>query len=308
MRGGRGSPPPPQGTGALLIPMASASRMLPREHGAYAQLGFPLATGLLMAPPPALSTVLLALAAVVFFLANEPAAILIGRRGIRLQEKDGMSARNRVRVLGGVGMGTGLAGLFLGWPGVWPEILVPGLAVACLVPMVRAGTHKTLMGELVVITVFSTLVPPLAASSGAKALEAGLAAGVWWISFVLGTLEVHAIKARAKKTPRSQWTRWASPLAAGVALGATLWIALGQATPLLRILASHGMEGGVNGGGPTLVPELVRLLPGYAAALLPPALATLVLSRLRVHPRHLKRVGWTLVMVNALTLILLLQG
>jgi hypothetical protein len=174
--------------------------------------------------------------------------------------------------------------------------------------MVWAAAHKTLPGELVVITVFSSLVPTLAASSGGKTLEAVLAAGVWWISFALGTLEVHAIKARVKKTTRSEWARWASPVAAAATLGVTLWIALGQASPRLRALASHGMEGGGSLAGTTLIPELSRLLPGYAAALLPPTLCVAVLSVLRVHPRHLKRVGWTLVIANALTLLLLFQG
>ena len=38
------------------------------------------------------------------------------------------------------------------------------------------------------------------------------------------------------------------------------------------------------------------------------ALAIFFLSLSRVHPRHLKRVGWTLVGANTLTLVLLLQG
>lgn len=49
-------------------------------------------------------------------------------------------------------------------------------------------------------------------------------------------------------------------------------------------------------------------LAGPAAALLFPALATFVLSLIRVHPKQLKRVGWSLVAANSVALVLLLQG
>jgi hypothetical protein len=66
--------------GFNLSHMESQTSLLPREHGAYAQLAFPLVTGLGLATP-SLPAVALALAAVAFFLANEPVAILLGTRG-----------------------------------------------------------------------------------------------------------------------------------------------------------------------------------------------------------------------------------
>ncbi len=265
---------------------------MPREHGAYAQLAFPLVTGLTLSwPSPA--ALLLAGAVVSFFLANEPVAILLGVRGPRLLDREGERARKRAGLLLAAGSVLGALGLLLGWPAVWPEIFLPAAAGLLLLPAVRAGRQKSLSGEILVLTAFSTLVLPLAAASDGQPVRALMAAGVWWLSFLLATLEVHAIKARLKERGPYRWTRFVSPVSAGVVVLVAGWLALGQGRPVLQTL---GLE------------EAWRYLPPAAAALLPPAVAVLALSVTRVHPRHLKRVGWTLVGANGLTLILLLQG
>jgi hypothetical protein len=297
--------------------MTAHSNLLPREHGAYAELGFPLATGLALAVPswPALA---LGAAAIALFLANEPVAILLGARGKRILEQEGRRARVRMRAL--LGLGGFLAGMGLVGAGdaVWPAVLIPAVAAAFLIPTVLAGKQKTIPGELLVVTTFSTVLLPLAAASNVPMIRAGLAACVWWTSFALATLQVHAIKARHKNRGRGRWTVWGSPLASGLTLLAALWVALGQASPTLGKWA-RGASGtsGSRAMGENAAPladgawwawEAMRHLPPAAAALLPPALAILILHFLRVHPRHLKRVGWTLVGVNTLTLVLLLQG
>lgn len=274
--------------------MANTTSLLPKEHGAYAELAFPLITGLALAAPN-LSAWALALAAVCLFLANEPLAIRLGIRGRRLKNQVGGRASTRAAFLLGGATGLGLLGTWVGTPHIWPEILFPALSGALLLPLVLVGRQKTLWGEFVVLTAFATMVLPLASASGAHPLRAAMATGVWWISFALGTLEVHAIKARIKEKARNRWTRWGSPLAAGLVVVGAGWLALGQAGPLLR-------EGGPGAS------EAARLLPPAGAALLVPALAIFLLSLLRVHPRHLKRVGWTLVGANGVALVLLLQG
>jgi hypothetical protein len=259
----------------------ATSPLLPREHGAYAQLAFPLLTGLALAVPT-LSTLALGIAAVAFFLANEPVAIQRGARGKRLQDQEGERARVQGSVLLGAGAILGAVGVVTGWPEVWPAVLFPTFAGILLVPLVLLGRQKTLPGEFLVITTFATLVLPMAAASGVDPTRASLASAVWWVSFGLGTLEVHAIKARHKNTGRAGWTRWVSPLASGLVLAGAVFLALGQ------------------GGFPASA--------GPAAALIPPSLAIFTLSLVRVHPKHLKRVGWSLVAANSLALIFLLQG
>jgi hypothetical protein len=261
--------------------MAKEHSLLPKEHGAYAELAFPLVTGLALTTPslPALS---LGLAAVFLFLANEPLAILLGARGKRLKEQLGERARMRGSFLLGGATGLGLLGVWTGGAEIWPEALFPLAAGSLLIPLVLSGKQKTLFGEFVVVTAFATLLLPLAAASGADPHRAALAAGVWWVSFGLGTLEVHAIKARLKEKGRNQWTRWGSPVASALAVTGALSVALGQI------------------GSPAAA--------GPAAALLPPSLAIFGVSLANVHPKHLKGVGWTLVAANTVALVLLLQG
>lgn len=265
--------------------MPSSASLLPKEHGAYAQLAFPLVTGLAMAVP-SISTVALGATGVAFFLANEPAAIVLGTRGGRRKKQQGPRAKIMGEGLSAAGCLLGAMGLATGWPEVWPSILYPSVAVLLLLPLVLMNRHKSLFGEILVITAFTTLMLPMAAASGVDPVRAALASAVWWLSFVLATLEVRAIKARHKArgsiNGSTGWTRWVPQLASGGVVAGAGFLALGQ------------------GNYP--------MAAGPAAALLLPALATFVLSLFRVHPKHLKRVGWGLVAANAVTLVLLLQG
>lgn len=257
--------------------MSRFGALLPREHGAYAELVFPLATGLGLARPR-LSTLALALAAVAFFLAHEPLAVLLGARGERLRSKLGNRARARGAFLLAVGIALGVVAIVSSPTTLWPSLLYPTIAALLLLPVVHAGRQKTLPGEVLVVTTFATLIFPLTAASGGSRGDAEWAFLVWWFSFFMGTLEVHAIKARHKNTRRSRWTRWGSPATSGAAAILCVWGA-GLASGSLR---------------------------WAALALLPPSVAVTVLSILRVHPRNLKRVGWTLVGANTLTLAALL--
>jgi len=260
--------------------MSGKPNLLPKEHGAYAELAFPLVTGLSLAAP-SLPAMALGMAAVFFFLAHEPLAVVLGARGKRIKDQTGDRARARGRLLLACGLILGAAGILGAGRSVWPWVLAPLLAGGLLVPLVLAGHQKSFLGEMAVVTAFSTLPLPLAVASGVAPGSACSAAGVWWGSFFLGTLEVHAIKVRHKDRGRSSWTRWVSPWASGVAVAGTLGL----------VLAGRG-----------LVP-----VP-WALAVLPPSAAVFVLSLLRVHPRNLKKVGWLLVGANSLSLLILVLG
>jgi len=260
--------------------MPGKPNLLPKEHGAYAELAFPLVTGLGLAAP-SFPSMALGTAAVFFFLAHEPLAVVLGARGTRIRDQLGARARTRGKLLLGCGLILGAAGILSAGPAVWPWILAPLSAGGLLVPLVLAGRQKSFLGEMTVVTAFSALPLPLAVASGVPPGTACFAGGVWWGSFILGTLEVHAIKVRHKDRGRSSWTRWASPWAAGLTAAGALGL----------VLAGRG-----------LVP-----VP-WALAVFPPAAAVFVLSLLRVHPRSLKRVGWLLVGANCLSLLVLLLG
>ena len=120
----------------------------------------------------------------------------------------------------------------------------------------------------------------IAAAGGAAGASLWLPALVWLGGFVPPTLAVHALKARFKAArggavaPRTRWTASAAPVVAGLVV-------------LAAVLAAAGWG-----------------LPG-SLAVLPMALAAGVVSVLAIHPRHLKRVGWTMVFTNVATLVLL---
>jgi hypothetical protein len=98
----------------------------------------------------------------------------------------------------------------------------------------------------------------------------------WVVCFALATLSVHALKYRFKRRGSGRWTVMASPILAGAV------VLLG--IPGFAWLHSAG---------------------SVAVPVLPKALAVLVLSALPANPRHLKRVGWTFVVADSLTLVVL---
>lgn len=252
------------------------SGLMPREHGAYAQLGFPLATGLAYARGD-LGAVAFAVAAIALFLAHEPVAVLAGVRGQRLREGLGGPARRRILALA-VAAALGLvAAIGLAPPRAWMAAVLPGGLGLLLVPLLGTRRLKSMAGEALVAAVFSTSVLPLALCGPASWRSAGVAAGIWFAAVLPAIVAVHAVKVAHKGRETGRWTLVAAPaLAAAVGGGAIL-------------------------GALLLPPWGLKLL-----AVLPPALAVVGVGLLRPHPRHLKRIGWTMVSADALTLALLL--
>lgn len=252
------------------------SGLMPREHGAYAQLGFPLATGLMYAggDPGAVG---FAVAAIALFLAHEPLAVLAGVRGQRLREGLGGPARKRIAALAAAAALGLVAAIGLAPPRAWMAAVLPGGLGLLLLPLLGTRRLKSLAAEALVAAVFSTSVLPLALCGPASWRSAGLAAAVWFAAVLPAIIAVHAVKVAFKGQATGRWTLIAAPaLAATVATAAVL---------------------------------AALLLPPWAVealAVLPPALAVLTIGLLRPHPRHLKRIGWTLVTADTFTLVLLL--
>ncbi len=244
--------------------------LIPREYGAYAELLFPVATGL-AAGRPGIAAWGLAGSALTWFLLYEPVAVLTGKRGERLRQAVGSRARRRIPALVVAGTVLGALAVVLSPPPARLAVLVPvGLALL-LVPIVLAGRQKTLGAELLVVAALASVLLPVAAAAGVDRRFAWMALGVWLVSFALITLVVHAIKRRRG------WTVWVAPTLAGLTAAAGAGLAATEAVPV-----------------------------AVGLALLPAALFVLVVALLRVHPRKLRVVGWSVVGANILTLILLL--
>lgn len=257
--------------------MSNPRSLWPREHGAYAELGFPILTGL-TAGVPTVAALALAGAAVALFLAHEPVAVLTGMRGERLLTSLGGQARRRAGLLVGLGVLAGAAGLGIAGPDVRLAALLPIAAGLLLVPWVLSRRQKSLAGELAVIVAFAATVLPVGLAVGASWRFAWAAGGVWLVSFGLGTLAVHALKLRHKRGSGAGWVAALScALAAAVCAAAAAGAVIG---------ALH-------------VP--------IAVAVIPPAVLVMALAVRPVHPRHLRRVGWSLVAANVITWICLLR-
>ncbi|MGE0355406.1 MAG: YwiC-like family protein [Burkholderiales bacterium] len=248
-------------------------RLLPREHGAYAELGFPLLSGLVLGAPGAAAW-LFAAAAILLFVANESVVLLLGVRGNRLRQELAVPARGLLVLLGGLGVAAGAAALWLATPEARALALVPAAFAAGLVPVVLSKNLKTLPGEVVAGAAFSAMHLPVAAAGGVAGAALWGPPFLWFAVTVSATLAVHAIKSRV--TGATPWVvpaaNWGARLALLGALAAWAWL------PGARFVAM--------------------------AACLPLA-GVVVVNRLRLSPRKLKQVGWALVAANAVAVALL---
>ena len=256
--------------------MSTSRAVLPREYGAYAELLFPLLTAFL-AGGVTVAGLGFGAAVLAGFLVREPLAVLNGVRGARLEASLGGPARRAAVALGVVfAIGAG-AGLLRAPPaGRWAA-LIPGAFALLLAPALLRGRPKTLGGEILVAGALAGMILPVGLAGTMSWRAAGVAAGVWAASFVLATLSVHAIKARAKPALGGVWTV--------------------RATPVLGlVIVTMGLLGALSG----------RLPTAAGLAVVPSVLVVLAATILRAHPRQLKRVGWSLVGANVVTLAMLL--
>ena len=249
-----------------MIPSAvpKSVSLLPREHGAYAQLGISLAVGVALVAGSVRAWGQVVAAGLVF-LASEPLLVLLGRRGEGAKRLGAQGARRRLGIYALVL----LPALVLAWGGATVrEVLsvVPALAfgLGLLALFLIQREHSTL-GELSAAAAFASSSLPVAVlgelpTRKTLVLVLGLAA-----LNGLGTILVRCYLASQRR--ERSWVR-IIPVLLGAALTAAAWV-----WGLPRILA--------------FVP-----LPLTMAALwvlvAPPA------------PRHLRRVGWLLASGTAL--------
>jgi hypothetical protein len=250
--------------------------LVPREHGAYAELGFPLASGLLLGAPGAPSW-LFAAGAIVLFVANEPLMVLTGARGKRLREEMGSRARWQLALLAGAGGVMWLAALAMAEPGARSLAFVPATLALLLLPMAMGRELKTLGGEFLAAAAFSTMHLPVAAAGGVGGAMLWGPALMCFVTTVVATLSVHAVKARV--TGKSPWL-----------------IAAAQACAVIALVAAAALA--------PLVPE-IRYVALAAQA---PLAACVAVNALAPSPKKLKPIGWTLAAANTIALAILVLG
>lgn len=247
----------------------SRRSMIPKEHGAIAQLALPMFTALALGVSPAGAA--LACSASAAFVMHEPLSILLGIRGTRALREDGARARSWLLGLGAASLGLGALGAWLAPGATRAALVLPALLAAALGLVLRARKERTLGGELLASTALASLALPVAIAGGMALGRAFTVLGVWSVAFAASTVVVKGTIER-----RGRLGLAAAPLA----------------TLLLGILgASLG-----------LVPTAAAL------ALLPVGAAALTVALLQPPPAHLRRVGWALATASTATAIVLLWG
>jgi hypothetical protein len=215
--------------------------LLPREHGAYAQFGFPMATAWLLARP-GWNAALWTLACWLAFWAHEPLLILIGRRGQAQLQRRGARALVLVCVLLPAATAAAIAVLLMP-PPIPPAAFVPAMALAALASLLAArGGERSLAGELSagLALVWASLPVALAGASLAAAAAIGLTL-MWSCAMAAGMLAVRGIIACAKRGSRAALRAAAQLAAAGLVAAFTVssvgWAPLRYALGLIPIAA-----------------------------------------------------------------------
>ncbi|HVC21498.1 MAG TPA: YwiC-like family protein [Vicinamibacterales bacterium] len=251
--------------------------MLPREHGAYGQLLFPLVTALLIARPGA-AAFALAAAAVAAFLSHEALLVLLGQRGPRAARERGAAGRRWFAALAGAAALLGAAGVRLAPPPARLALLVPLVCAALLGAWIVRRRERTTSGEILSALTLSSLALPIALAAGASRPAALTCTLVFALSFVVATVSVRAVILCARRLA-----------GAGTRAVAALMAAGGVAA--LALLARAGIAAAAGPWGA-----------------LPVCGAGLVLALAAPSPRHLRAIGWSLVAATAMTALVLVVG
>ncbi|MEZ6131253.1 MAG: YwiC-like family protein [Planctomycetaceae bacterium] len=242
------------------------ARLHPKEHGAYFVLAIPLVVSLFIAglTPTTLS---IAIAAFAAFLAHEPLLIVAGSRGNRVRESTPAAARTLV-VRIAVTVVCGTTAFWLGGQSVRLGLITCIVFSGIQLVVSTKGYSRTLGGQILGI---AGLTLPSAVVLLAGGIE--LAAAVqFWLMWFAGRMATTVSVRSAITHHKSSASLWAT-----------------RTCDILLAIAFAVCA--------------VGLFRGSAIwfVTLPLLLAASVLRFFSPHPRHLKQVGWSLLVVNTIS-------
>jgi hypothetical protein len=252
--------------------------LLPKEHGAYSQMLFPLVTSLVVTGLHT-APLLLAAAVVAGFLAHEPFMVLLGFRGVRARREQRREAMAGLMIFGLLLAAAGLAALAMmpghtGW-----SVILPLVPAAFLLVEAASGREKAWPAEVAVATAFSLTAIPVCLASGAPFAAGAAIAAAFGVDFVLATLGVRVVILRVRaggNIAAAMATRNAALALAAIVLAAGAAVLAARVAPVLAVA--------------TLVPAAV---PGVVVAWQAPP------------PARLRQIGWTLVGTSTLIGVML---
>lgn len=255
--------------------------MLPREHGAYGQLAFPVATALVVAGVT-LPGVLIALAAVAGFLAHEPLLVILGRRGPRARRDHASRAAMWLLTTGTIALAAGGVALGLAPTSTRWSFLLPLLPAAVLAVALVSNREKTAAGEIAAAMAFSGIAIPVCLVAG-TALSTALSVAIAFAALFAGStlgVRVVILKVRGGGDPRQ--VRAARRLL----LSLTVCVSVGLAIAAMSAVLPWT----------TLLAISPGLLVALALAFRPPP------------PTRLRTVGWTLVSTSTAAALVLVAA
>ncbi len=174
--------------------------LLPREHGTYGELAFPLVTALILGSPNR-GVWGLGLVAVGGYLAHEGLLVLTGGRGPRAQRELRHAAVTSIVTFGVIA----LAGAWLALPVLMPAAQM-GALVACGLSVIAItsaliGREHTLPGELLAAVALPAWGVPVALQGGVPWATALSVWAVWSLGYAAATCVVHVVIRRTKGQP-----------------------------------------------------------------------------------------------------------
>lgn len=255
-----------------------AMPFLPREHGAYGQLAFPLVTAFASAGV-SMAGVLLAAAVIAGFLAHEPAAVRLGWRGQRARRELGRRATIWLGCCLAVAVVAGAAALLVIHPAARWSIALP-LAPALVVAVATVrGDDKSCYGEVTACLALTATAVPVSMAAGAS-LEAAAAIAIpFAVLFAASTLAVRVVILRVRGGGDPEATAATRRAALALVSSAAVTLAVLATTRILR--------------SSVLVAAIPGLLTAATVAAHPPA------------PSRLRTIGWTLVAVSIVTSVII---
>lgn len=275
------SPAADRGTSREGNVTAAAGSLLPKEHGAYGQIAFPLLVAFCVGGL-SIAGLLFASAVIAAFLAHEPAAVLLGQRGARARRELRQPAIGRLRWSVATGAAAGLGALLLLDSAARWSLVVPGVPALFLSWAMFRGQEKSWYGELAAALAFAGAAVPVAIAAGAPVRTAAAVAIPFALLFAASTLAVRVVILRVR--------RGGDVRAVTITRRAALLLAAGSTAAITTLTTAGILAASV------LVSALPGALVATVIALRPPA------------PAHLRVLGWTIVGVSVLTAAIVVLG
>jgi len=248
---------------------------LPKEHGAYGQVAFPLATAFGVS---GVSTggLLVSVAVIAGFLAHEPAAIVLGLRGSRAKRELGASATQWLSGCLAIAVAAGIAAVLDLDPAARRSLAIPAIPTVLLILAMIQGHEKSWYGEAAAALAFAGVAVPVTMAAGSSMKVAFAVAIPFALLFTTTTLAVRIVilRVRGGGDPRATMaTRRAT-----LAISAVATAVIGAITGWLPWSALFASAPG--------------LITASIVAARPPA------------PARLRSLGWTLVAISTLTAVI----